>query len=200
MPVGRKLDVGPIVLDFELINGLLAQHETTCETPACYHRDGGPEPAWYYYQTTWSFAWVGQGCYEYAQTLSGVRRDKYDRELAEHMMELLLVRSYAHQNRKSGFLLERSIAARDKIEKEIKRLEKHDAGLERRELRKAIADSHIKVGAPDDELLVARQRQDLRVRLGKPMIGRPVTDRAASLRAKLIVPSIFQSPTKKEGE
>ena len=93
--------------------------------------------------------------------------------LRKALADGLMLHSFEIANRESGGALLRRLRQRDLElvkQKELLAGRKKD---EARELRKLVRESGIKVGAPDDALLVARQRQDLRSRMGEPIRGVP---------------------------
>lgn len=93
--------------------------------------------------------------------------------LRKALADGLMLHSFDIANKESGGALLRRLRQRDL---ELVRQKKLLAGREKseaRELRKLVRESGIKVGAPDDALLVARQRQDLRRQMGEPIRGMP---------------------------
>lgn len=189
MPIGRKLNVDRVELKFDFIHPLLVKNGSTCEAVECASK---PQPAWFYLQTEWSFILICKAHYDFVQLMPASVRLYWDKRLAEYMYEKFLERSYAHMNVKSGLLLEEAMTARIEAEKEIARLEAKQDGVERRELRKAIKASGTRIGSPDDELLVARQKQDLRVKLGHARIG-PASQTPAKIRllkSRLLIPKM----------
>lgn len=186
MPVGRRLRLKPgeVQIDQEALESLLEKHKTGCESPECKLR---PKSAFTFYHTTWSFAFLCETCFNKYNGATGGPKRRQDLALAEHMHDLMMHRSYVYMNTKSGFLLEEMILLRKEIERKINRIEQQSASAERSELRKQIRESKTTIGAPDDELLVAREREELRRRMGLPTTARLRTDRTAPLRAKLIV-------------
>jgi hypothetical protein len=186
MPIGRplRLQPGQVTYDLAYLREMFALHQTRCETPECF---ADPNPADNFYHTVWSFIWICSECHDIYTTLPPRDKLQWDRLLAEHMYELMLRRSYNHMNEKSGFALEAAILKRQALLKKIKRSAPEQRAAEQRELRNQIRESKTKVGAPDDELLVARERQDLRAKLGMPIPSRPRRNHIGILRSKLVV-------------
>lgn len=196
MPHGRRLDIqAPIGVDFAQFTANLKRFNTRCETPKC-HPD--VSPAFMYHQSIWSFAYLCRDCWEEVNYLDGKPRMAWDVRLAEHMWELMMRRAYPHMNVKSGFLLEDMLESREVNEKLLAKRETRQRTAEQRELRTQIRESTTRIGAPDDELLVAREREDLRKQMGMPTLGRKPVDRVSVLRARLIIPSPLS--TDKEDE
>lgn len=197
MPIGRKLDVGPVVLDLQIMQAWFKLEGSTCEAPEC---QANPQPAFCWYQTDYSFVWLCQPHYEMTMLMDETTQARWNRKLAEHMYELFLVRSYVHQNNKSGFALEQSIEVARQAAYEIAQMETSARAVETRQIRAAIKSAPHRIGSPDEELLTARQRQAARTAQGKPTLGPSIqqrTDRLVTLRAKLTVPTakiINQSP------
>lgn len=187
MPIGRRLDAPEVNIDFDAMSRWLDQHDTLCEAPEC---EGNPRRAFTYHRSAWSFIFICLPHVEMVDKMGALSLAAWEKRVAEHMYEKFLVRSYAHTNIKSGLLLEESMTMREEAERELRKIELRQGQVEQRELRKAIRDSETKIGAPDDDLLVARQRQDLRARMGQPLRGeRPKTaERVKMLTARLLVP------------
>lgn len=163
---------------------MFIKYNTKCETPECKDR---LNPAFTFYHTTWSLIWICEPCFNQYYEATGELKKRQDRALGEHMYDLMMRRSYNYMNDKSGYMLEEMIAQRAKVMHEIETAGDKQRAAERRELRSQINEAKTKVGAPDDEILIARERQDLRAQMGKPILGQQRTDRLAGLRAKLIV-------------
>jgi len=119
----------------------------------------------------------------------GDKATAWDRKLAEYRYEQLLVRSYTHQNTKSNFRLEDLMAEREATQRALKKAEVTSRASEVREVRKAIRESDVKIGSPDDSILLARQRQDERERAGQHRFGPARGTSTKLLRAKLIIPT-----------
>lgn len=196
MPRGRRLDIqAPVSMDFAIMTANIKKFNTRCESPKC-HPDASP--AFIHHQTAWSFCYLCQPCWEEVNFLTGGMLVAWEVALAEHMWELMMRRAYPHMNVKSGFVLEEMLEIRVENERKLATLADKERAAEQRDLRRQIRESSTKIGAPDDELLVARERQDLRKQMGMPTLGRERVDRTSILRSKLIIPSI--SSTDKEGE
>lgn len=181
MPVPIRLKISKAQLDLDELRLHLTNAGTTCESPRC------DQPAVTYHQSSWSFAYICLGHQGLIGTLPPDLLLEWEMELAEHLFEMFLMFSFTHQNIQTEFALQEAVNERVRIEREIKAAERKRSSQERRELRTAINRSQISIGTPDDQLLVARQRQAIRKAHGKPLIGVQKKDKVAILRPKLIV-------------
>lgn len=196
MPRGRRLDIQtPVPVDLAAMTVNLRKFNTRCESPKC-HPD--VSPAFMYHQSSWSFCYLCQPCWDEVNCLTGKPLIAWQISLAEHMWEVMMRRAYPHMNVKSGFVLEEMLESRVANERKLASLAASERAAEQRDLRRQIRESSTKIGAPDDELLVARERQDLRKQMGMPTLGRERVDHVSILRSKLIIPST--TSTDKEGE
>ncbi len=197
MPIGRPLNIDRIDLDLDFYREMLEENNSTCESLMCADKE---TPAWAYYQSRWSFLFLCADCYIKVMKLGPSRRQAWDKYMAEVMYEKFLQRSYVHQNNISGFALEESLIVRAQTQKEIDKLKARQEHEERRELRHAIRASATKIGAPDEELLVARQRQKARQDAGLPTIGAPSkrSEKIKLLTSRLIVPTLFSAVNKND--
>lgn len=164
MRVARPLKHFPGVVDVDWINGMLQAYGTKCEVKGCTQAAVTP------YFTCRVFVFICEEHDSFVRSLSDTH--KFDMQLAEHMYDLMLRKSYVHMNNRSGFVLEEMVRNYQEDLKRHDQTKVQRENAERRELRNAAKKADIKIGAPDDALLVGRQRNDLREKMGLPIIGK----------------------------
>lgn len=173
------------------------QEGTTCESLACWSEN---VPAYDYHVTRVSFVFLCKACKIGVLTMHPDVRKNWERDLGVNMYSQLMKRSYVVANVNSGFALEEAIEERENLLDELAKIKQKEEAAQRRELRKAIRESSTKIGAPDEELITARQRQEIRRLSGLPILGGERVDKAAVLQAKLIPPVTLLAITSKETE
>lgn len=151
----------------------LEERGTVCEYPKCTSQAVLP------YRNSHSLLFVCEEHDRLTKTAAKDPKSKFamDRFLSEAMYEGMLSKSYVHLNNKSGFVLEEMVEAFEAEAATAVAKQAVHASKQQRELRKAFNESKIRVGAPDDDLMTGRQRNDLRERMGKPRIGSPTVQR-----------------------
>ncbi len=188
MPIPAKLKVSTVELELMEARLYFKIYGTTCEIDSC------AEPADNYHQSEWSLVWICAGHASEVHALSGGSLLTWERKVASQLYERMLQFSFVHQNHETGFALQEAVNRRAELEKEISKHTAKQRSAEQRELRKAIRETDVRVGRPDEELLIARQRQEARKQEGKPVIGAQRKDVAALIRPKLIVGTIPSKP------
>lgn len=168
--IARKLDerlsveFTPHVL--RLCRTELADRGTTCEFFArC------PEIATTPYRNRYSVVYLCDSHYQIVTNARGATRSDLDTKISVWMYGGLLRKSYVYQNTLSGGLLDQVV---DAHEAEVKRAQEHAARKDARlvaEQRGLIAADALKAGAPDEDLLTGRDRNDLRKKLHQPQLG-----------------------------
>lgn len=99
------------------------------------------------------------------------QRAQFDKHLSEVMYRGMLAKSFVFMNNESGFRLEELV---ENFRRQVAALDKNATRAEaqqRREIRQAIKEQQVKIGAPDDDLMSGRERQDLRRQMGLPTRG-----------------------------
>lgn len=163
MPIKAMMLLPIPEVDDTWVADMLASHRTHCEMTRC----ALAATQVYFYPPVAAFLCKLHFDFAQDQPLIAVSR------LTTSLNEGLRLHSFIKHNQEAGGALMDSILERDKEVERQAELAKSREREEQRELRQLIKESGIKVGAPDDELLVARQRQDLRARMGEPLMGRP---------------------------
>lgn len=168
--IARKLDerlsveFTPHVL--KLCRQELAERDTKCEFFA-----GCTTIATTPYRNRYSVVYLCDAHYATVERAQGTVRSDLDLKISTWMYAGLLRKSYVYQNTISGGLLDELI---DAHEAEIVHAKAHDARKDARilaEQRGIIAADALKAGAPDEELMTSRDRNDLREKLHRPRLG-----------------------------
>lgn len=166
MPLPRKTKVR-VNLDEDLLAEIeyeLAERDVACELNC-----GGQATTMYLNER--SAVFMCRSCRQTVELATGALRTDLDKNVSEIMFSGLLRRSYVHLNNESGFKLEQLVATFQDQVKNLDKLDERRAKNERREIRQNLVKAQSQVGMPDEELLTARQRNDLRARRGQPTRG-----------------------------
>jgi hypothetical protein len=173
----------PIVeVDLDLYREMFLRYGTMCELAECK-----PMPAHAPYQTGLAFIFLCETHFDHGSTRLGHAKTLWDRRMGERMRDLMHRHSYVESNIAGGHALERAVAAREEVLAEIVKIQKKQVASEKRDLRRQIRDAPGKIGAADDSLLSARQRQENRVAEGGKPAGPKPVNRVALLIPRLIV-------------
>jgi hypothetical protein len=144
----------------------LAVRNTTCEFFArCIL--GATTP----YRTAYSVVFLCDSHFIEVETASGARRAELDLQLSVSMYEGMLRKSYVWTNVKSDGLLDELVDAREEQIAADQRSKRNVAANNLAAQRRAISTADAKVGAPDEDLMIGRDRNDLREKLSKPRLG-----------------------------
>lgn len=154
LPVRLKLMVDftdPNLLDE--IRYELLEHKTACEVSKCTSQAVIP------YRNDHSVIFICEPHDAIIQQAAANPDSKraMNKLLTEGMYAGLLNKSYVHANNSSGFILEELVEAHVMEGERRVKLAKQDIAAERRKIRKAINESNVRIGAPDEALIVARQ-------------------------------------------
>lgn len=182
MPIPAKLKAPELKLDLDSIRLNLQIYRTTCEVDDCTVQADN------FLRTRWSFIWVCTVHHHQVSTMPLKDRGTWERHMAEVMYDRMLVFNFMHQNMISDFALQAQVDERLRVQQQIASEQSKLRNREQREMRAMLASSDSRAGMPDEELLVARQRQAQRVLNGTKPLGTPARDRLALLKPKLIVP------------
>lgn len=166
MPLPRKTKV-KVDLTRELLDEI--EYELAERDVACEMNCGGQATTMYLNDRSAVFMCLP--CNKLIEVATGAARTDLDKQISEIMYSGLLRRSYVHLNNASGFALEEMVADFQDRVKNLGKMDDRRASLERREIRQNLAKAQSQVGMPDEELLTARQRNDLRARRGQPARG-----------------------------
>lgn len=167
MPLPAKLKLRVEFTD-ELLREIreeLIERGTVCEMPSC----GGQ--AVFPYRNDRSVMYVCEDDKARIESVPASQRAQFDKRLSETMYRGMLAKSFVFMNNESGFKLEELV---EDFKRQVAALDKSAARLEseqRREIRRVQQESQARIGAPDDELMTGRQRQDLRRQMGQPTRG-----------------------------
>lgn len=184
MSTGKPLKVPflqPRDVDLVWLREQFLKSNSRCEVPGCE-----PKPAFMYHQNKHSFCWICEDHWKWICTATPKQMLAFDKALSEHMWAMFMRKSFAAENERTGFALERAIEAREKTVKQFNKAEQQAKSQDRTEIRRNLMLSTIKPGTPDDALLTAQGRQAARKDEGKQPLGRARTERKL-LRSKLIV-------------
>lgn len=131
----------------------LLEHQTACEVPKCTSQAVMP------YRNDHSVIFICEPHDAIIQQSAANPDSKraMNKLLSEGMYSGLLNKSYVHANNNSGFVLEELVEAHVMEGERRVKLAKQDVAAERRKIRKAINESNVRIGAPDEALIVARQ-------------------------------------------
>lgn len=155
MPRGRKIMLTLVDIDTDLVREMFAKYGTKCEHPMC---KDAPEPAYGVYQNGVVFMFLCHGHWAWASGLTGLPKFDWDKRANARMRELMNTLSYVHTNMNTGFALEEAVRTRNETLKEVTKLKTQEDGKIRRDLRRQIRESGVKIGSPDESLAAARAK------------------------------------------
>lgn len=159
MPLPAKLPV-KLVADFsdpaiqEDIRTWLLEYKTPCE-----YMGECDMQAMFGYLTAWTALWVCTKHHQFLMSRAASERVVLDRRLSEERYERFLRRSYVHTNNLSNFELETRLLAEKEADAKAKRSATQRRATASAQIRRGIAEQTVKIGAPDEELIAARQAQ-----------------------------------------
>lgn len=144
----------------------LAARQTRCEFPeACNALAAVP------YRNKYSFVYLCDAHFAKIEKATGRDRADLDNSISRHMYQGLLAKSYVWNNNQSGGALDELVDAHQaQVAKALKAAERANARTIAAQ-RGLIQEHATKVGAPDEELLVGRDRNDLRKKFQQPARG-----------------------------
>lgn len=164
-----KLKYYPVTVDMDWIAEMCSQYGTLCEIPA-----GCNNPAVTVYGTNFSLIFI---CEEHESAIHSMSNTStLDYQIADHMRELMLTKSYVHLNNRSEFALEQQVQTYQASVRKAVAAEKRRARNSIYEIRKRLEDMGIKIGDPDEELRTARQRQFERTQKRQSTLGSDLID------------------------